>query len=274
MTQQQMNIPENVDTIPKCPHVSINSAANIHSNVQVISIEGNIGSGKSTLLGFLRGKYENKEGLELTSIEGGKSNPYKVYFANEPVDEWSNIKDKTTGETILSKFYQNPTKYAFAFQMMAFITRYNKLKILYESICQDAKKNVDTQYIIFTERCLYTDKYVFAKMLYDQSQMEDVEFSIYNEWFESFSHTIPINKILYVRTNPEVCKQRVEVRNRDGEDAIQQSYLEQCHIYQERMINEEMANTTMSLTLNGNEDVYNGNIWTTWHNNVIKFMCH
>ena len=32
------------------------------------------------------------------------------------------------GKSILCKFYENPSKYAFSFQVMAFITRYQELK--------------------------------------------------------------------------------------------------------------------------------------------------
>ena len=37
----------------------------------------------------------------------------KVVYVQEPVDEWSKIKDKK-GETILEKFYANQHKYAFS----------------------------------------------------------------------------------------------------------------------------------------------------------------
>ena len=35
------------------------------------------------------------------------------------------------------------------------------------------------EYIIITERSLYTDKHVFAKMLHDQGKIEDVCYQIY-----------------------------------------------------------------------------------------------
>ena len=56
---------------------------------QIISIEGNIGSGKSTLL------------LKLQEIY--KNNP-DIYFVDEPVNIWNEVKDKD-GITILEKYY-------------------------------------------------------------------------------------------------------------------------------------------------------------------------
>ena len=31
---------------------------------------------------------------------------------------------------------------------------------------------------------LFTDKYVFAQMLYDSKKMEKIEYEIYNKWFK------------------------------------------------------------------------------------------
>jgi len=109
---------------------------------QIISIEGNIGSGKSTILNSLKEYFKSNQ---------------KIVFLQEPVAEWNEIRDKNN-ITILSKFYENQKKYSFAFQMMAYISR---LSLLKDTIA----KYPDS--IIITERCLNTDRHVFAKMLYD-----------------------------------------------------------------------------------------------------------
>ena len=75
--------------------------------VRIISLEGNIGAGKTTILNELTNNNENEK---------------KIVYMREPVDLWEKIKDKE-GETILSKFYKDPNKYAFSFQIMAFTTR-------------------------------------------------------------------------------------------------------------------------------------------------------
>ena len=143
----------------------------------LISVEGNIGSGKSTLLDNLRNYYKNNK---------------TVVFLKEPVDEWENIKDKF-GNTMLEKFYSDQKRYSFSFQMMAFISR---LVLLKDTI----KQNKDA--IIITERSLITDKSVFAKMLYDMGNIEDVEYQIYVKWFEYFVSEFPISKIIYVNCDP------------------------------------------------------------------------
>jgi len=182
--------------------------------VKIISIDGNIGSGKSTLLQTLKEKYINYT---------------DIVFLREPVEQWEEIKDKD-GNTMLHKFYNNQSKYSFAFQMMAYISR---LSILRETI---RNHNHIDNLIIITERSLYTDKYVFAKMLYDQDMIEDVTYQIYLKWFNEFADDYPIDSIIYIKTNPIICHERINKRSRIGEDIIPLSYLQDCHNYHEHFI--------------------------------------
>jgi len=208
---------------------------------QVISIDGNIGSGKSSFLSYLK----------------EVSNGQKIVFVDEPVEQWLQIRDGETGESIFEKFYQDKYKYSFSFQMMAFISRFSILK-------KAIKENPDA--IIITERCLYTDKYVFAKMLYDTKMLEDVNYQIYCKWFEEFSQEIPMSKIIYIQTDPEVCLERINKRNRTGEDTIELDYLNLCSKYHEDMMNELREKNIEVIVLNGNVDIYViPNIYQQWY---------
>ena len=194
---------------------------------KIISIEGNIGSGKSTFLSYLKEYYQNSE----------------IIFLKEPVDEWENIKDAITNETMLEKFYADQPRYSFPFQVMAFITRLSALK---EAI--DANPDA----IIITERCLYTDKLVFAKMLYDIKYIEDVNYQIYCMLFEKFVKDVPLHEIIYIRADPMICYERIQRRSRQGEMTITLEYLEKCHQYHEEMMN--ALNVTVRI-LDGNVDI-------------------
>ena len=178
----------------------------------IFSIEGNIGSGKSTLVKELKKSVPNI--LDK-----------KVVYVQEPVSEWSKIKDKK-GETILEKFYANQHKYAFSFQMMAYISRLALLRNI-------VRENPDA--IIITERSVFTDRQVFAKMLYDEGKIEEVDYQIYLKWFDEFIEEIPITGLIYVTTTPEKSKERVDLRARAGE-SIPLSYLQRCHNYHETWI--------------------------------------
>ena len=155
---------------------------------RIISIEGNIGSGKSTLVESLR---KNNAGNE------------KILFLQEPLDIWNTVKDKD-GNTMLVKFYENTKKYSFAFQMMAYISRLSLIK-------NAIKENYD---IIVVERSMFTDKMVFAKMLYDDGNIEEVEYQIYNMWFNDFIQDLPDIDVIYVKTDPAIASDRVKKRGR------------------------------------------------------------
>jgi deoxyadenosine/deoxycytidine kinase len=111
---------------------------------------------------------------------------------------------------------------------MAYITR---LSLIRKTI-QSAPDNC----IILSERSIYTDREIFAKMLHDSKKIEDICYSIYLRWFEEFSES-RLDGILYVKTTPETCLERIEKRSRKGEETIPLEYLEDCHRYHETWIN-------------------------------------
>jgi len=222
-------------------------------NYKLVSIEGNIGAGKSTLLRYI-------------AAECG-SNP-NIIFLQEPVDKWATIKD-TNGDTMLQMFYANPKTYAFPFQMMAYISR---LQILRNAVKYVATKP-EEQFIIITERSLYTDKYVFAQMLYDQKDIEDVCYQIYLEWFNEFADDFPIEYTIYVKATPDKCYERVNLRNREGEEVIPLAYLENCHNYHEAFLDPKQGITNKLLTLDGNIDIYqNKKALDLWWHDITHFV--
>jgi deoxyadenosine/deoxycytidine kinase len=212
---------------------------------QIISIEGNIGSGKSTILKSIKEYFKTNS---------------DIVFLQEPVDEWEEIKDKD-GRTILSKFYENQEKYSFSFQMMAYISR---LVLLQNAI----KLNPNS--IIITERCLNTDRYVFAKMLYDSGKIEDIEYTIYMKWFDHFLNTCNSQKTVYLKTDFNICYERINKRNREGESNISIEYLEKCHEYHEYMIN-KISNKILIIDSNIDTDL-NKDIINIWIEKIKNFI--
>ena len=90
--------------------------------------------------------------------------------------------------------------------------------------------------IIITERSIYTDKNVFAKMLFDLKILEPIEYKIYSKWFEEFTQHLQNLKIVYIKTLPETCLLRIVSRKRKGEN-IEINYLSNCHLYHEIWLN-------------------------------------
>ena len=157
----------------------------------ILSIEGNIGSGKSTILKLLE-----------------ENNSYNdILFLKEPVDKWSNVKDNSD-ITILEHFYKDPSKYAFMFQIMAFATR---MQILKDTIAENPNIKV-----IICERSILADKEVFANMLYNDGLIDQMGITIYNTMANNYFKDYPLNGIIYIDADPDVCTNRIKNRNRDG----------------------------------------------------------
>ena len=169
----------------------------------ILTIEGNIGSGKSTLVKELR----KQLGDEWT-------------FLDEPVDEWLKLKDES-GRSLIELFYADKKRYSYTFQNYAYITRMRKLM------------EINNNRVNVTERCVLTDKHVFAKMLTDDGFMNIMEDKMYNDWFDIFDRFANIDLVVYIKTSSNTCDQRIKTRAREGE-TIPLEYLERLHEYHEK----------------------------------------
>jgi len=214
---------------------------------RLISIEGNIGSGKSSFVKNLELYYSNYENC----------NNKKICFLQEPVDMWNTITNES-GKTVIECFYADNKKYAFAFQMMAYISRLATIK-------ETLKENYD---IIFMERCLFTDRNVFAKMLYDDDKINEIEYKIYNQWFDEFINDFPNIEYIYIQTSPEIAYNRIIKRGRIGEN-IPLEYLTKCHNYHNNWI-QCLDNKYI---IDGNIDTLESpNIICEWINNITEWV--
>ena len=218
----------------------------------LIYLEGNIGSGKSTFIKFLNNK------LKEVNI------PYVVL--PEPVKEWENLKD-SSGKNVLEHYYDDIQKMAFPFQMNAFISR---LKGLMEI------KEKNPNKIIFVERSVFTDRNVFTKLNYENGNLSEIEYNIYNEWFEYFVDKFDLrpNGYIYLDTEYHVCNQRIKSRNRNGESNIPLKYLEQLEIYHNKLLLDENENNGIKiLKINSNIDFFqNEKLLDLEINKIAKFL--
>jgi deoxyadenosine/deoxycytidine kinase len=126
--------------------------------------------------------------------------------------------------------------------MMAYISR---IAMMREAL----KKNYR---VIIIERSVYTDSAVFAKMLFDDKKIEEIEYKIYLKWVNEFIADFPPVRFIYVRAEPEVSCQRVLKRGRQGE-TIPFEYLQNCHKYHDEWLLK--YNISPLLVLNANVDI-------------------
>jgi deoxycitidine kinase/deoxyguanosine kinase len=201
-------------------------------NKIIVSIEGNIGSGKSTILDAL------ETYMATQCLDGA------VRFIKEPVDIWEKIRDSQTDENVLQKFYSDQSRYAFPFQVMAYATR---LSLLRKTIRENPNCKV-----IVCERSLEADKHIFAKMLFDDGKIEDINFQIYNHFYKEYAVEFGLSGIVYIDSTAEVSCNRIAKRSRDGESGIPLEYLQKCKNYHDTWLN---STETPVLCIDANTDV-------------------
>ena len=173
----------------------------------IISIQGNIGVGKSTFVEILRKNFDST-------------------IVGEPVELWLKLKDDK-GVNILEKFYSDMNRWGYSFQNVAYLTRM--------MLIEKAIKTAKTPYI-FLDRSLETDKHIFEKMLHDQNIITSIEHTLYNSWcnfYENYVRGEFKEKIIYLRSDPNICYTRIMKRGRSEEKNISQTYLNNLHSYHE-----------------------------------------
>ena len=198
----------------------------------IISLDGNISAGKSTLLAKVKEHYECSD----------------IVFITEPVHIWESVKDDN--ENMIEKFYNNQSRYSFAFQMLV------SMSILQE-IKNAQLNNPDVTIII--ERSVFSSRYIFAKMLNDNNIMNDIEMSIYSMWYNTNCLDYEPDYVLYLNTEVDVCRDRITKRNRKGENDISIEYLISCEKYNVLML--DMFNKDKVFTVNdknkSKDDIFN-----------------
>tara|TARA_B100000282_G_C31724507_1_gene487715 strand:+ start:309 stop:1004 length:696 start_codon:yes stop_codon:yes gene_type:complete len=218
---------------------------------KIISIEGNIGAGKTTFTNKLKEKLKYEK---------------RILFITEPINIWESIKD-SKGKNILEKFYENPGSYAFPFQIMAYVTRLN-------NITKAIADNPQCE-IIVTERSLDADMNVFAKMLYDDKLIEDINYQIYLQFYNNYKNKFNTSAIIHIDANPNVCNNRINNRNRLGESNLDLNYLIKCDEYHKRWLSKEKRSTILVIDANKNAtyDENNKNdIGLIWLDDAISFI--
>ena len=180
--------------------------------VHIVCVEGIIGCGKSTLL----------KGLQVYG--------YKVLV--EPIHEWMDVYRDNDG-SILEHFYRNPNRWAFTFQVMALYTRAKAVK---EAIEECERDNVN---VLIIERSLLTTYQVFCKVLIKEGCINTIESRLVRDIHESLLQgMLNVNyHSIYIKTDPEICLNRVQSRARDGENSISMDYLIKLHRRHETWLN-------------------------------------
>lgn len=183
-----------------------------------LCIEGNIAVGKSTFVKLLT-----------------KTHP-EWQVATEPIATWQNVqaagtqKDSTSRRlgNLLDMMYQEPARWSYTFQTLSFMSR---LKVQLEPT-PGRLLQADTSVRVF-ERSVYSDRYIFAKNLFENGSLSDVEWHIYQDWhsflLQEFEDRLLLHGFIYLQASPQVCMERLCQRGREEEKGIELAYLKQLH---------------------------------------------
>ncbi|XP_075606988.1 deoxycytidine kinase [Balearica regulorum gibbericeps] len=223
-------------------------------SIKKVAVEGNIAAGKSTFVNILKQAGEEWE------------------VVPEPVARWCNVQQNSekdceelttsqkSGGNVLRMMYEKPERWSFTFQTYACLSR---IRAQLRSL--DGKLREAENPVVFFERSVYSDRYIFAANLYESDCMNETEWTIYQDWHDwmnkQFGQSLALDGIIYLRATPEKCLNRIYLRGRDEEQEIPIEYLEKLHYKHESWLQHRTLRTDFEylqeipiLTLDVNED--------------------
>lgn len=189
-----------------------------------VLVEGNIGCGKTTFLNHFN-KFDN------------------VCVLSEPVDMWRNLN----GHNLLDLMYKDTEKWSFSFQSYVQLTM---LKMHTMETEQPVK---------LIERSIFSCRYCFIEKMTKDKKMSEPASSVLNEYFNWITSNIdmPVDLIVYLRSNPDIVYNRMMKRNRSEEQCVPLDYIRDLHKYHENWLYHRTAFSLPApvLTLNADLDL-------------------
>lgn len=175
-----------------------------------ITIEGNIGAGKTTLASLLSEEF----GGQLI-LESFNDNPY------------------------LSKFYNNPDKYALHLEMSFLIERYQQLSKIF------SEPNIFSQFII-------TDYMLKKCLLFAKINLSKQDFKLYHQFFNLINKKVPKPEIIfYLHSETDALIRNIKKRGRDYEQNITKVYLNKIERMYFEYFKQNPENKFVIIDING-----------------------
>ena len=198
-----------------------------------VSIEGNIGVGKTTFLSETQ-RHFLAEGI-----------PTSIY--PEPVQIWTQFGSEKLN--LLQKMYDEPSRYAFHFQMGAALTKCDQF--------------VEMVGLCTVERSIWAQQMVFAPHLKEKGWLTVLECELLEGLYNRLLNTpfVKPDLIIYYRATPAVCLERVKKRNRVEENGITIEYLCELHQLYDKWLLGNCTVPVIVLDAEKQDSVWRKDIW-------------
>lgn len=181
-----------------------------------IAIEGNIGAGKTSLANLIANDFNAK--LILEQFEDN---------------------------SFLSKFYEEPDKYAFPLEMSFLASRFQQLKDQLGP--QDLFKS-------FT----ISDYYIVKSLIFAQKTLAEDEFKLYTRFFNIIFQQLPRPDLLvYLHVETSKLQENIKIRGRLYEQKIKNEYLEKIQEGYFEFIKQQSKFPILIIDINNNKFVHN-----------------
>jgi deoxyadenosine/deoxycytidine kinase len=212
-------------------------------------LEGNIGAGKSTFLKMIA-QHEQEISVGL-----------------EPINNWHT---ESSGQSLLKNFYENPHRWAYTLETLAMMSRIKEHQL---------EQQHPSRWRV-VERSIYSGYYCFARNSYASGFLLDIEWNIYQEWFDFLTrkNCLPPHGFIYLQVDPVIAFERTKKRNRSAESSLSLDYLKHIDkLHNAFLLNKIGIADTLKqipvLVLNCNEDFEsNASQFDNHRNALIKFL--
>lgn len=172
---------------------------------------------------------EGSIGCGKTTLLSRIQNETRLPVFLEPVTTW----------TLLDKFYENIERWAFTFNLEVLLSM---------------SKWKHNKYTAFYERSPLACRQIFVAMNFEHNMLTKEELNIFDTLYKTYSWDQDI--IIYIRTDPQVCYDRMKARNRNCEEKVSIQYLNDLHEKHESMMKYVSKNKPgiSTYSIDGNRD--------------------
>ena len=98
------------------------------------------------------------------------------------------------------------------------------MTVLLSHLKQQKQKNTGD---VIYERCSHTCNRIFGSLLLDDGILETHEYDLCKSFEKEFNNSVDV--VIYLQTTPEICKKRIQKRDRSCESSINIDYLKSLH---------------------------------------------